>query len=73
MSSNHKKICLNCGREFLASKSSHPFCSVNCKIRYSNHKGYRCKDCRTADCELRNNYSNITPDKCPNYKWNYKG
>ena len=71
MSSNVKKLCINCGREFVAKKSGHIFCSLECRKRYGNHTGYRCSECRTLPCEHRNVLSNKTPDDCPNYKWSW--
>lgn len=69
---NQMKICLQCGRTFMSSKNKHVFCSVNCKTRYANHRGFRCSECRNISCTVRNNDSNITPNDCPNYKWRYK-
>ncbi len=68
---NLLKTCLQCGRTFRASNNKHPFCSTGCKMRYSNYRGFNCSQCRNASCELRNNSSHITPNGCPNYKWNY--
>ena len=69
MGNNVEKICLCCGRTFNAKESKYPFCSLIYKKRYSNHRGFSCDDCRTLPCEYRIEGSNITPDKCPNFKW----
>ncbi|MBR4313307.1 MAG: hypothetical protein IKP66_00175 [Lachnospiraceae bacterium] len=70
-SANEIKICLQCGRSFRASNNKHPFCSVNCKMRYANHRGFNCKECRNASCTVRNEDSIRISDECPNYKWTY--
>nr|MBQ4454746.1 hypothetical protein [Clostridia bacterium] len=71
MGSNEKKLCMNCGREFVAKQAGQIFCSLECRKRYGNHTSYRCNNCRTLPCEYRNVLSNITPDECPNYKWTW--
>ncbi len=71
MSSNVSRLCINCGRRFIAIKGRQAFCSLECKKRYGNHTGYRCATCRTLPCEYRDPNTNVTPDNCPNYKWNW--
>ncbi|ADL36321.1 hypothetical protein bpr_II384 (plasmid) [Butyrivibrio proteoclasticus B316] len=69
MAHNISKICIGCGRTFNSKNSKHPFCSLACKRRYVYHRGFKCSECRTASCTLRNDYSNSVPDGCPNFKW----
>ncbi|MEE3495540.1 MAG: hypothetical protein VZR06_10285 [Butyrivibrio sp.] len=70
MAHNTTKICIGCGRTFNARNSSMPFCCKTCKKRYSYHYTFRCKDCRNAACEVRNEYLNGCAQGCPNLKWN---
>ena len=37
MAHNVKRICLNCGRTFVARNGNWAFCSVGCKRLYNNH------------------------------------
>lgn len=69
MASNTLKICLCCGRTFIARDSKHPFCSMTCKRRYSYRRQFRCAECRNASCTVRNEYSCTVPAGCPNFGW----
>ncbi len=69
MAHNIEKICLCCGRTFNAKNSKHPFCSIACKTRYAYRKQFKCSECRTVECKVRNNYSNALPAGCLNLKW----
>ena len=71
MSSNVRRICINCGREFNAKKGRQAFCSLDCKKRYGNHTAFNCSECRTLPCEYRNTQSARISDDCPNYKWQW--
>ncbi len=51
---------------FNAFSSKHAFCSLECKRRYSNHLGYRCKDCRNVSCKVRDNSLTNSPPDCEN-------
>ena len=64
-----RRFCLGCGRSFEAKDSRHPFCSIYCKRRYSNHKFFKCSDCRTPMCPVRNDNSLSAPEGCLNLKW----
>ena len=64
-----QKICYGCGRTFEAKRKCMIFCSNSCKRRYSNHKFFKCSDCRTLDCPVRNNGGNTAPEGCLNLKW----
>ncbi|WP_026523320.1 MULTISPECIES: hypothetical protein [unclassified Butyrivibrio] len=66
MAHNTRNICMNCGRLFTARESNHAFCSLECKRMYSNHSGYRCRDCRNAGCKVRNNSLVNSPPDCEN-------
>ena len=71
MSSNVERICMNCGRTFIARNGKYSFCSKLCKKKYGNHISFSCKDCRTLPCEYRNLTTNVTPSNCPNYNFGH--
>ena len=62
--------CVGCGRTFIARNSANPFCCKACKIRYSYHYNFKCRECRNASCEVRNNALQGCAANCPNLKWN---
>lgn len=68
--SNIPKICLFCGRTFLAQSQAQAFCCKTCKRRYANRMTFRCRDCRNASCTVRNEDLYGSPVNCPNLKWN---
>ncbi len=70
MSHNVIKTCAGCGRTFNARNSNMPFCSKACKVRYSYHYFFRCKECRNISCTVRNVDLNGCAEGCPNLKWN---
>ena len=69
MAHNIEKTCIGCGRTFIARNSSMPFCCKACKMRYSYHYTFRCKECRNASCEIRNVNLQGCAEGCPNLKW----
>lgn len=69
MSSNVKRICVMCGREFNAKHGGQAFCSMSCRKRYGNHISFNCNECRTLPCEYRKLGLSRPPKECPNYKW----
>lgn len=70
MTQNITKICMGCGRTFIARTSGMAFCCKTCKKRYSYHYTFKCKDCRNASCEVRNERLQGCAFDCPNLKWN---
>ncbi|RKM53979.1 hypothetical protein D6853_14615 [Butyrivibrio sp. X503] len=70
MPHNVVKICMGCGRTFIARNSGMAFCCKACKKRYSYHYTFKCRDCRNAACEVRNERLQGCAFDCPNLKWN---
>jgi hypothetical protein len=64
MSHNVKRICLHCGRTFVARNGNWAFCSVGCRRLYNNHISFRCKECRNVSCKVRNNSLVNSPPDC---------